>query len=74
MRQNARRKTMNDARKKAYKEAVKIFKKTPTNEALSLAYKKLDKAAKALTIHPNRAARLKSRLTHRIAKLSKATS
>lgn len=65
---------MNDARKKAYKEAVKKFKKTPTAETLSLAYQKLDKAAKNLTIHPNRAARLKSRLSHRMAKSKSAVS
>ena len=33
---------------------------------LSIAAAKLDKAAAAKIIHPNRAARLKSRLSHRI--------
>ena len=74
LRQSVRRKAMNDTRKKAYKEAVKNFKKSPTTELLSLAYQKLDKAAKNLTIHPNRAARLKSRLTHRMAKSTSAAS
>lgn len=74
LRQNKRRKSQNDARKNAYKNALRLFKKTPTAETLSAAYKKLDKAAKTHVIHYNKAGRLKSRLAHRIAKSKSAIS
>jgi small subunit ribosomal protein S20 len=61
------------------KNTIKKFKKAVTakNDAesattLSEAYKKLDKAAKTHLIHPNKAARLKSRLTKALNK-SKAS-
>jgi small subunit ribosomal protein S20 len=54
----------------ALKNTIKKFKKAITTKnsaesttTLSEAYKKLDKAAKTHLIHPNKAARLKSRLT-----------
>ena len=41
---------------------------------LSLAYKKLDKAAKIRAFHPNKSARLKSRLAKKVAALKPATT
>jgi len=52
-------------------EQISAGKITDAQTELSIAAKKLDKAAAAKIIHPNRAARLKSRLAHRI-KLAKA--
>jgi small subunit ribosomal protein S20 len=74
LRQNVTKKAANDVRKKAMKDAVKAVKKDLTPASLSLAYKKIDKAAKENTIHKNRASRLKSRLAHRIAKSKSAVS
>ncbi len=74
LRQNVTKKAANDVRKKAMKDAVKTAKKELSPASLSLAYQKIDKAAKENTIHKNRAARLKSRLAHRIAKSKSAVS
>jgi len=63
LRQNKRRREQNLAKAKAFKDAIKKFKKSPSAEALSLVYKKLDKAAKTNVIAKNKAARLKSRLS-----------
>jgi small subunit ribosomal protein S20 len=53
-------------------EKLKDGKIPEAQAELSTTAKKLDKAAAAKIIHPNRAARLKSRLSHRI-KAAKAT-
>lgn len=60
-----------------YKDAVKAVRKAiagkQKDEAaklLSAAFKQLDKAAKKRVIHANKAARLKSRLSTAIAKIS----
>jgi small subunit ribosomal protein S20 len=81
LRQNLRRKKINLAKKEAYKEAIKNFKKLiaqnkleEAQKALSLAFKKLDKAAKSNTIHKNKASRLKSRLNLTLNKKSKTNS
>ena len=47
---------------------------TSAREHLRLVAKKADRAAAARTIHPNRAARMKSRLSARILAASKAVS
>ena len=70
LRQNARKKAVNDARKKTMKETVKLFKKAPASASLATAYKAIDKAGKKHTIHKNRASRLKSRLAKRLAKVA----
>ncbi len=66
LRQNVRKKAVNDMRKKAMKDAVKNVKKNMTPALLSIAFKQLDKAAKKNSIHKNRASRLKSRLSRRM--------
>ncbi len=67
LRQSQRRYERNLAKKKAMKEAIKKFKKSLSPGDLSLAFKKLDKAAKTHIIHSNKAARLKSRLSKLVA-------
>ncbi len=54
-------------RKKVH-DAVKATRKTPTAKKLASAYQALDKAAKHAIIHPNTAARLKSRLAKLLKK------
>lgn len=70
LRKNLRRRKRNLAVKKRIKDAIKKFKRalqrkeiSPAQEALNLVYKTLDKAAAKRVIHPNKAARKKSRLT-----------
>jgi len=66
-----KRKTIYNLRiKKAYKEAVKKYLKSPTEAGLKLVIKTLDRAAKTNVIHKNRAARLKSRLSKKLGKKS----
>ena len=50
--------------KKEYKKLVKKTRSNPNKKNLSEANKMLDKAAKKGIIHKNRAARIKSRLSH----------
>ncbi|MBI2056353.1 MAG: 30S ribosomal protein S20 [Candidatus Sungbacteria bacterium] len=70
LRQSVRRRAQNIKRKDAYKEAVKIVRTlveagsgSEAAAKLSALYKALDKAAKTHVIKPNKASRLKSRLT-----------
>ncbi|MEZ4210517.1 MAG: 30S ribosomal protein S20 [Patescibacteria group bacterium] len=58
----SRKRTRNQAQRKAYKEAVKGARAEVTPASLSAAQKALDKAAKNGVIHKNKASRLKSRL------------
>jgi len=74
-RQNLRRRAINLQKKKAFKSAIKAYKKLvaakkldEAEKQLSLVYKSLDKAAKTRVIHPNKASRLKSHLSHLVRK------
>lgn len=78
IRGSARKKVYNDRRKKTLKETVKevrtlvASKDTKnTKEALSKAYKAIDKAAKTNLIKKNTASRKKSRLSALINKMGK---
>ncbi len=68
IRGSARKKSINDRRKKAMKETIKKFEKiikTDKNkgaEMLPTAYQAIDKAAKTGIIKKNNASRKKSRL------------
>jgi len=68
IRVSARKKTINDRRRKAMKEIIKkIEKLVPTDRAeaqklLSAAFQAIDKSAKQGVIKKNNAARKKSRL------------
>lgn len=67
LRQGARRNAVNAVRRKVLKNTIKAFKKNPNAENLRLVYKKLDKAAKVNIIKNNTAARMKSRLSKKLA-------
>jgi len=76
MRQSARKRVFNDARKKAMKTKVKDIRKLimvkdakGAEDKISEAYKAIDKAAKRGVIKKNTAARKKSRLVKAIQKL-----
>ena len=73
-RQNIRRKIRNVKQKDTLKETIKDYKKLvaakkhdEVEAQLSLVFKKLDKAAKTNLIKKNKASRLKSRLSKKIA-------
>ena len=72
LRQNKKIRAINEKRKKNLKDIIKRFKKDLKSETLSLVYQSLDKAAKMNLIKKNKASRLKSRLSHLIAKSVKA--
>jgi small subunit ribosomal protein S20 len=67
-RQNIKRRALNRTQRSALKTVLKKVRTAAAAGAdakgqLSLAYKTLDQAAAKRLIHPNKAARLKSRLT-----------
>ncbi len=70
LRKDRRRTVVNLRRKRAAKQAADAQKRTPSPKNLQKAYSLVDKLAKHHLIHPNKAARLKSKL----ARLSPASS
>lgn len=81
LRQNTKRRTLNRAQRSELKTILKKARLAAaagqSDEAktqLSLAYKTLDRAAAKRLIHPNKAARLKSRLTLLFRKSSGAAA
>ncbi len=73
LRQNQKRRKRNLKTKREIKSALKDFRKSLEKEdsndkqkILAKAYKVLDKAASKKMIHPNKAARKKSRLASRL--------
>lgn len=73
-RQNIRRKIRNVKQKDILKESIKEYKKLiigkqteAAEKQLSTVFKKLDKAAKTNIIKKNKASRLKSRLSKKVA-------
>lgn len=71
LRRDRRRALQTSPIRKNLKKIVKTVRKSPSSKALIAAYKALDKAAKHKIIHPNKAARLKSRLAKFLAKKNK---
>lgn len=71
MRQDKKKTAHNLKIKLNLKSAVKKMRSKPTAKALQEVFSKLDKATKTKLIHPNKAARLKSRLTKSLQPLSK---
>lgn len=63
LRQDKKRTIDNLKIKTTYKKLLKAAKVKKSPEAVALAYKAIDKAAKKNVIHDNKAARLKSSLT-----------
>jgi small subunit ribosomal protein S20 len=79
LRQNAKRRLRNRATSKAIRIQVKKFTQAPKEatpdqlrQELKAAIKKLDKAASKRVIHPNAAARKKSRLMRMLNKRTAA--
>jgi small subunit ribosomal protein S20 len=70
LRVSARKRVLNDRRRRAMKVAVKSVKVTKSTEDLSKAFQAIDKAAKRGVIKKNAASRKKSRLSKAIAKAS----
>ncbi len=76
IRQNAKRRVINRARKSMVKTQMKHFEAAlkdgdadKAQEQFRLAAKKLDKVASTSTMHKNTAARIKSRLARRLNSL-----
>lgn len=63
LRQSKRKKASNDIQKVAYRKAIKEVRTTPSAEALTAAYSKVDLAAKKNVITKKKADRIKSRLS-----------
>lgn len=63
LRQDKKRTKQNQLVKRSVKETVLAFKRKPTLAALAKLFSKLDIAVKKKIFHPNKAARLKSRLS-----------
>ncbi|HQV64767.1 MAG TPA: 30S ribosomal protein S20 [Candidatus Paceibacterota bacterium] len=68
LRVSARKRVLNDRRRRAMKVAVKSVKISNANEDLSKAFQAIDKAAKRGVIKKNAASRKKSRLSKAVAK------
>lgn len=66
-RQDVRKRNNNLIVKQKVKDVVKVFKSQPTKANLSKAYSLLDRASKKNVFHPNKSARIKSRLTKILA-------
>ncbi len=68
-----KRAAANKLRRDSFKDSIKKAIKAPSADAIKLAQKALDKAAKAGVIKKNTAARKLSRLMKRLAKTAKVT-
>ena len=76
VRQNAKRRIINRARKSEVKTAIKGFEAAISSgdrkaavQQCKLAVKKLDRMASTKTVHKNKAARLKSHLARKLNKI-----
>jgi small subunit ribosomal protein S20 len=67
MRRDKRRTAQNDLKKQVMKSLVKTMRRMPDADNLKQVSSNLDKAAKTKLIHPNKASRLKSRLSKLMA-------
>lgn len=72
MRKDKIRTERNEKKETLLKGLIKNMRRTPSLELLSQVMSALDKAAKTNLIHPNKAARLKSRLSKKLNPLSKS--
>ncbi len=68
MRKDKTRTERNKKREANFRKLVKAMRKTPNQKNLTTVFSALDKAVKVDLIHKNRASRLKSRLSHLLAK------
>lgn len=69
MRQDKKRTLRNQKVQDTLKGLIKNMRREPSAKSLSEVASKLDKAAKTHIIHPNKAARLKSRLSKHLSSL-----
>ena len=67
-RADKRKRTINLKTRDVFKRAITLTRKKPTPGNLKKAFSLLDRAAKKNTIHPNKASRLKSRLSKLLKK------
>lgn len=67
MRQDKKRTERNKLKKDAIKGLVKNMRRAPSGEAFAKVSSALDKSVKTKFLHPNKASRLKSRLSKLIA-------
>jgi small subunit ribosomal protein S20 len=74
LRVSERKQTVNRKIKKQLKKALDEFEKRQTPESLRVAVSEIDKAVKKNLIHKNKAARMKSRLSKMLGKISKKAS
>ncbi len=74
LRVSARKRVINDRRRRTMKVTVKSAKIEKTPELLSLAYQAIDKAAKRGVIKKGAASRKKSRLAIQIKKATQKTA
>ena len=81
LRQSAKRRVRNISQMRVLKTAVKQYRravetgnKEEIESGLPKVYKTLDKAAKTSLIKKNKASRMKSRLSHLVAKSTKASA
>ena len=63
LRRDRRRAIVNKRIKEKVKEVLKKTRQTPNKKNLGLSFAILDRATKKKVIHPNKASRLKSRLS-----------
>jgi small subunit ribosomal protein S20 len=68
LRHDRKRTKVTMAARENLRGVVKSFRKSPTKKSLKDVFRVLDKAAKRNIIHKNKSARLKSRLSHLLAK------
>lgn len=66
MRKDKVRTERNEKKETALRGLIKNMRRAPSLETLSQTMSALDKAAKTNLIHPNKAARLKSRLSKKL--------
>ncbi|MFA6005171.1 MAG: 30S ribosomal protein S20 [Patescibacteria group bacterium] len=66
LRQDKKKRVLNSAYKKKYREAVTAFVAKGTKELLQKAFSLVDKSVKKGILHKNTAARLKSKLGKRV--------
>ncbi len=60
LKQSIKKKDLNDQLRRNIREAIRVIRKTPSQETLTSVYSALDRAAKQHILHKNRVARLKS--------------
>ncbi len=68
LRHDRKRTLQNERMRSKLQRLLKSMRKKPAKKTLASVFAVLDKAAKTRIIHPNKAARLKSRLAKLLAK------